>query len=81
MSAWATHLAATHAHGISATAGYRPLFLTIGVTLWSARLAGFLFYRIMQTGHDKFAPPRYVLKTVVACMRLLGRYLRLLPSS
>lgn len=34
----------------------RPLLLTIAVTFWSVRLAGFLFYRVLQTKTDKCAP-------------------------
>jgi hypothetical protein len=32
---------------------HRPLFLTLGVTVWSVRLAGFLFYRVLRTKTDK----------------------------
>ena len=38
---------------MSVGAYYRPIFITIGVTFWSVRLAGFLFYRILQTKTDK----------------------------
>jgi hypothetical protein len=44
-----------HGNGLSVGAYYKPLFLTIGVTFWSVRLAGFLFYRILQTQTDKCA--------------------------
>jgi Protein of unknown function (DUF1295) len=35
---------------------HKPIFLTIAVTFWSVRLAGFLFYRVLQTQTDKCAP-------------------------
>jgi hypothetical protein len=57
VSAWATHVAVTQSAGSPILALSRPLFLTIGVTFWSVRLAGFLFYRILQTGTDKCALP------------------------
>lgn len=55
ISAWATHIANAHAHGTSVFEYKRPLFLTIAVTFWSVRLAGYLFYRILQTQTDKCA--------------------------
>jgi hypothetical protein len=56
ISAWATHIAAANGNDVSVGAYYRPIFITIGVTFWSVRLAGFLFYRILQTKTDKYAP-------------------------
>jgi steroid 5-alpha reductase family enzyme len=42
-------------HGLSAGTYARPFFLTIAVTMWSLRLGGFLFYRIVEMGSDKCA--------------------------
>lgn len=42
-------------NGLSVGSYHRPLFLTIATTLWSVRLAGFLFYRVLQTGTDTCA--------------------------
>jgi hypothetical protein len=42
-----------HGNNMSVFAYHRPLFLTLGVTFWSVRLAGFLFYRVLQTQTDK----------------------------
>ena len=55
ISAWATHAAAMHGNGLSVGSYHKPLFLTIAVTFWSVRLAGYLFYRILQTQTDKCA--------------------------
>jgi steroid 5-alpha reductase family enzyme len=55
VSAWATQVAAMEGHGLSAGAYTRPFFLTIAVTMWSLRLGGFLFYRIVELGSDKCA--------------------------
>lgn len=55
VSAWATHVAAARGNDVPVWANYRPIFITIGVTFWSLRLAGFLFYRILQTKTDKYA--------------------------
>jgi Protein of unknown function (DUF1295) len=59
ISAWATHVAAANGNDVSVWANYRPVFITIGVTFWSVRLAGFLFYRILQTKTDKYAVTTY----------------------
>jgi steroid 5-alpha reductase family enzyme len=53
VSAWATQIAAMEGNGLSAGVYTRPLFLTIAVTMWSLRLGGFLFYRIVEMGNDK----------------------------
>lgn len=42
-------------NNLSVTVANKPLFLTIGVTFWSVRLAAFLFYRVLQTKEDKCA--------------------------
>lgn len=55
VSAWATLAAASHGHGLDVFSYRKPLFLTVAVTCWSVRLAGFLFYRVLQTGKDKCA--------------------------
>jgi steroid 5-alpha reductase family enzyme len=61
LSAWATHIAAARGHDLSVGAYKRPVFLTIAVTMWSVRLAGFLFYRILQTGTDKYGPHIHIV--------------------
>ena len=53
ISAWATQIAAMHGHNMSVFSYHRPLFLTVATTCWSVRLAGFLFYRVLQTKGDK----------------------------
>lgn len=58
VAAWATQIAAMRGQDLSVVSYQRPLFLTIVTTFWSIRLAGFLFYRILQTGTDKCAPPQ-----------------------
>jgi steroid 5-alpha reductase family enzyme len=55
VSAWATQVAAMEGYGLSAGTYARPFFLTIAVTMWSLRLGGFLFYRIVEMGSDKCA--------------------------
>lgn len=51
-SAWATHAAACRAHGRALLAPSRSLLLAGCVTLWGARLAGYLFYRVLAVGKD-----------------------------
>jgi steroid 5-alpha reductase family enzyme len=51
-SAWATHAAACHANGLRLFQPSKSLFLAGAVTLWGTRLAGYLFWRVLQTGKD-----------------------------
>ncbi|BDA45900.1 hypothetical protein COCOBI_07-6870 [Coccomyxa sp. Obi] len=51
-SAWATHAATCEAHNLRLFQPSKSLFLAGAVTLWGARLAGYLFYRVLQTGKD-----------------------------
>lgn len=39
--------------GVSLLAPSKSLLVTAMISLWGARLAGYLFYRILQTGQDK----------------------------
>ncbi|EIE22535.1 DUF1295-domain-containing protein [Coccomyxa subellipsoidea C-169] len=51
-SAWATHAAACHMHNLRLFQPSKSLFLAGAVTLWGTRLAGYLFWRVLQTGKD-----------------------------
>jgi steroid 5-alpha reductase family enzyme len=47
-SAWATHSAACRALGTPLLAPSRGVLLAGCVSLWAARLGGYLFYRVLQ---------------------------------
>ena len=66
--AWSTQAAAMHGNNLSVGEYKKPLFLTIGVTFWAVRLAGFLFYRVLQTGKDSCV----LLASSQACGRTLS---------
>ncbi|KAK9806590.1 hypothetical protein WJX73_005474 [Symbiochloris irregularis] len=51
-SAWATHYLACKATGMALLAPSKSLLMTGMVTLWGARLAGYLFYRVLVVGED-----------------------------
>ena len=51
-SAWLTHSMACKAMGIGLLAPSKSLLLTCLVTAWGARLAGYLFYRVLVVGKD-----------------------------
>ena len=51
-SAWATHFIGCRAAGVALLAPTKGLLMTGLVTLWGARLAGYLFYRVLVVGED-----------------------------
>ena len=51
-SAWFTHSVACKAMGVGLLAPSKSLLLTCLVTAWGARLAGYLFYRVLAVGKD-----------------------------
>ena len=51
-SAWATHAASCRVHNLGLFQPSKSLFLAGAVTLWGTRLAGYLFWRVLQTGKD-----------------------------
>ncbi|KAL4855947.1 hypothetical protein ACK3TF_003705 [Chlorella vulgaris] len=51
-SAWTTHAAAARATGTSLFAPTRNALLAGCVSLWAARLGGYLFYRVLNVGKD-----------------------------
>ena len=51
-SAWATHAASCRVHNLGLLQPSKSLFLAGAVTLWGTRLAGYLFWRVLQTGKD-----------------------------
>ena len=55
-SAWFTHSMACKAAGIGLLAPSKSLLLTCLVTAWGARLAGYLFYRVLAVGKDGAHP-------------------------
>ncbi|KAK9825343.1 hypothetical protein WJX74_011074 [Apatococcus lobatus] len=52
-SSIATHVIYCRHFGVSLLAPSKSLLVTAMISLWGARLAGYLFYRILQTGQDK----------------------------
>lgn len=55
-SAWFTHAMACKAAGVGLLAPSKSLLLTCLVTAWGARLAGYLFYRVLVVGKDGALP-------------------------
>jgi steroid 5-alpha reductase family enzyme len=51
-SVWATHALHCSAHSLSLLQPSKSLLLAAMVSLWGARLAGFLFSRVLQVGKD-----------------------------
>ena len=51
-SVWATHAFHCSANSLSLLQPSKSLLLTAMVSLWGARLAGFLFNRVLQVGKD-----------------------------
>ena len=51
-SVWATHALHCSVNSLSLLQPSKSLLLTVMVSLWGARLAGFLFNRVLQVGKD-----------------------------
>lgn len=70
-SAWATHYIGCKAAGISLLSPTKGLLMTGLVTLWGARLAGYLFYRVLVVGEDARLRQARALLSHLQCICLM----------